>query len=142
MPPIFSTTLYLALKPDKSIIFIITIIHFIVSLVIAMVMDKGGVWLGIIFFSIGISYLYFMRLHVTLSLKKSVSRVSMNTLGEFFIISKTKKMKVTLLKNSFSSQHLLILNFLSDNGKHPVLITKSRVGNNNFRALKVRLRTL
>lgn len=139
----FTKPLSLSLKSSASLAFIITVLHLLVASIILM---SNSLPLSILLFLIILifaSYFYYYQRYVSLSLKKSIIKIQINADGDWSLVnSKNKIIKATIHPSSFTSSYLLILIFHSiEINKHTVLITKSMINNNDFRWLKVRLRT-
>ncbi len=86
---------------------------------------------------------YYYQWHVMRSLGKSVLELKISALGDWSVlICSDKWIKVDLLCHSFVSPYLIILNFSSiDSTSYIVLITKNMFHQDEFRHLKVRLKT-
>ena len=139
----FSQALDISFKPNNKIAIALALLHLFVAIIFITATQLPLYILFITILSLFISYLYYYLWHVSYSLSKSIIQLKMNTSGEWTLVnSKNKTIKVTLQPSSFVSQYLLLLNFNSPNNKqYTVLIEKSMVSRDEYRYLKVRLKT-
>jgi uncharacterized membrane protein YgcG len=140
----FNKPLTLQITPSRTISIIIATVHLLVAIIIfflANTLPMATHFLLIII--IVSSYLHTYRWHVAQTLKRSILEVTLNSSGDFSIITYlAKPKKVILLASSFSSQYLIILNFCSsDSRKYTVLLTNGMITEDDFRHLKVHLKT-
>ncbi len=92
---------------------------------------------------IALSFVYYVKLHLTLSLNKSVSMIH-KSIGDRWSLSFKDDIKNDFLisETSFSSNILLVLNFYDkSNNTYTVLITSDSVDKDQFRRLKIFLKT-
>lgn len=138
----FTKPLNLSLEFSNSIRWGITALHLLVASVIMIASNSFVVTVLLLLIALS-SYFYYYQWHVTQSLVKSIVKIKLSSTGEWSLInSQNKLIKVALQPTSFLSKYLLILNFYSlRNKKYTVLISKGRVNPNDFRRLKVRLKT-
>jgi len=137
----FTKPLSLSLEFSHAIFLGIVVLHMLVA---SIIVATSSVVIAILALLLVISsFVYYYRWHVTQSLAKSIIRVKLSSIGDWSLInSQNKRIKATLLPTSFLSQYLLILNFHSlEMKKYTVLIPKGRVSSDDFRQLKVRLKT-
>ena len=138
----FTKPLNISLEFSNSIRWGIAILHLLITSVIMLVSNSLIVTILLLLIVLS-SYLYYYQWHVAQSLVKSIVRVKLSAAGEWLLLnSKNKLIKATLQPTSFLGKYLLILNCHSlERKKYTVLIPKGRIHSNDFRQLKVRLRT-
>ncbi len=97
----------------------------------------------VVIFTITYSAYYFLHLHIWLDSKKSVKTIYQDSRYNWFLMDSTDVEKsVSLLPESFNSNYLIILNFDDNkNSKYSVIVTPDSVPRDEFRQLKVNLRT-
>jgi hypothetical protein len=140
----FNKSLRCHLKASKNIGVFIAILHFLIAIIVVLMTASLSIISMLLLIMVIISsYFYYYQWHVARVLKKSIVEIHINSLENWSIFSYTgKRIKVDLLGSSFSSQSLIILNFCSFNSKkYTVLITKNMLNEDEFRHLRVRLKT-
>jgi len=140
----FNKPLKLHFKSSKIIATIIATMHVLVAIIVVFMTQSLPIpILLFLLIIIATSYYYFYRWHVTRTLTKSILELHINSIGDWSVITSTAKHNnVTPLDSSFSSQYLIIINFsIPSTSKHSLLITKDMIGKNEFRRLRVRLKT-
>jgi hypothetical protein len=140
----FNKPLNLQFKPSKIIMMMIAIVHLLVAIiVIFMTQSLPLEALFFLLIIIASSYYYFYLWHITRKLHKSILELRINSSGDWSILTSTAKLNnVIPLDSSFSSQYLIIINFnVSNAGKYTLLIAKDMLSKNEFRRLRVRLKT-
>lgn len=140
----FNKPLRFQLKPAKSLGILIAVLHLLVAVILLLMTDSLPMIVILLLFILIISsYFYYYQWHVVRVFNKSIVEIHINASGDWSVFScRGKQIKVDLLASSFVSQPLIILNFCSLNSrKYTVLITKNMLNENEFRHLKVRLKT-
>ncbi len=121
----------------------IATVHLVVALILVFMAQLLPI-IALLFLLVIIasSYYYFYRWHVSRTLSKSILELHINSSGDWTLITATKKHNnVIPLDSSFSSQHLMIINFsISTISQYTLLITKDMISKNEFRRLRVRLK--
>ncbi|HFC91830.1 MAG TPA: hypothetical protein ENJ51_03370 [Leucothrix mucor] len=140
----FSTPLKLRFKSSKIMITMIATVHLIVALILVfMAQSLPIIALLYLLVIIASSTYYFYRWHISRTLNKSILELHINSSGDWSLLTFTKKYNnVTPLDSSFSSQYLVIINFsMTTIGQYTLLITNDMISKNEFRRLRVRLKT-
>ena len=122
----------------------IAIVHILVFMIILLMTDSTSVFfILLLIIVLGSSCLYYYQWHVMRTLDKSILELKISALGDWSaLVYSDKWIKVDLLCHSFVSSYLIILNFSSiDSTSYIVLITKNMFHKDEFRHLKVRLKT-
>ncbi len=118
--------------------------HVLVVVIILLMTDPTPVFpILLLILILSGSFFYYYQWHVVRTLDKSILELRINASGDWSVLSFTeKRIKVNLLCNSFVSKYLIILNFSSINSSnYTVLITKNMLSKDEFRHLRVRLKT-
>lgn len=107
------------------------------------------IWLKILLvIAILISFYYYLQLHITQKLKKSVIAIQQDSTSNWFITlsgvdGKSEPKSVTLLPTSFISKVLIVLNYRDDNRSYySVLLSPDSLSNNKFKHLTSRLKII
>ena len=139
----FNKPLKLRFKSSQTIATMIATVHLLVALIIIFMAQLLSV-IALYFLLIIIvsSTYYFYRWHISRTLSKSILELHINSSGDWSLITSTKKYNnVIPLDSSFSSQHLMIINFsISMISQYTLLITKDMISKDEFRRLRVRLK--
>lgn len=140
----FNKPLRFQLKSSHGIGILIAVLHFLVAIIIILMTNPLPIIVTLLLFmAIISSYFYYYQWHVARILEKSIVEIHINSLEDWSVFScRGRRIKVDLLSSSFSSQFLIILNFRCFNSrKYTVLITKNMLNEDDFRHLRVRLKT-
>ena len=95
---------------------------------------------------ITLSTLYYSRLHLLQTLKKSVKTIQYDSANNWFVKTydenhESSLKSVVLLPSSFISKALIVLNYRDNTGSnYSALITADSISSNEFRRLRVRLK--
>ncbi len=122
----------------------IVMVHILVLIIILLMTDSISVFsILLLIIVLSSSCLYYYQWHVMHCLDKSILELKINALGDWSVLIYSDKwIKVDLLCHSFVSPYLIILNFSSvDSNGYIVLITKNMFHKDEFRHLRVRLKT-
>jgi len=144
----YDAPLSLNVKPSLQKWLIIFIPHVFVILLIFSFKEFNPILKVVLVVGVIVSLSYYYRLHLSQFSIKSVTQVQ-HTLVKTWLVSTTKNrdlIKFELLPSSFVSNYLIILNFNVNNTagfipSHTVLFTKDSLSKDEFRILKVRLKT-
>ena len=141
----FNQTLSINVRSSLAKKILIFFPHIIICFLLFIFLEMKGT--SFIYFLLSVaciflSVFYFVRLHLTQNIEKSVRLISYCAQGGFDIILKNDvRVKVKILSASFSSNFLIILNFENDLDKqYTALITPDSVSKEEFRKLKVLLK--
>lgn len=138
----FNAPLALTIKPSLQKWLLIIVPHFI-AFVIVLTFSvftftlKAGLTFLILF-----SFVYYFRLHLQQSLKKSVYLIHQDSAKNWFVITKdTERKEVTLSGSSFVSKLLIIINYNDiNNNQYGVIVTPDSLSIDDFRQLIVRIK--
>ena len=139
----FNQPLKLCFKSSRIIVAMISIVHLVVALIIVFMTQSLTVLVLLFLLTvIASSYYYFYCRHISRTLSKSILELHISSSGDWSLVTFVEKYNnVTPLNSSFSSQHLIIINFsIFSIGKHTVLVTKDMISKDEFRRLRVRLK--
>ncbi len=149
----FNTPFVLNIKPSFQKWLFLIIPHALVGFVILLAPPLDYTEKGVAIALVVASFVYYYRLHIRTDLNKSVKAVRLDSAKNWgvklqFFKKSQDYTNVILLGSSFYSNFLIILNFsdLSQNSvvkaTYSVLITPDSLSKDEFRRLKVRLKTL
>jgi hypothetical protein len=142
----FTQAVTILIKPSRIKQGLIVIPHLLVIMLLSLFLSlnvNSMIYFLIPLIIIALSFVYFVKLYLTLSLSKSVSMIH-KTIGGSWSLSFKEDIKNDFLisETSFSSNIFLILNFYDkSNNTYTVLITPDSVDKDQFRRLKVLLKT-
>jgi len=88
-----------------------------------------------------LSAIYYYRLHISKKLKQSVYYISQDSAKNWLVTTRGDMLQqVTLLDSSFTSNFLIIINYIDINkNKYCVIIMHDSLANDEFRRLLLRL---
>lgn len=142
----FNKAFTINIKASLEKYLLIIIPHLLVAIVLMIFFDvkeQNLIYLIIILLCISISLLYFSRLHILFQSEKSIYEIHKNTSGHWKLKLKNGLTKdVTILTSSFVSNLLILIIFKDQSSKdYTALVTPDSVSTNEFRRLKVHLKT-
>lgn len=128
-------------SPQKWILVLLP--HFVSFIVVFSLVQVSILLSLVLILLIVFSTYYFLRLHLFFNASRSVKTIYQDSRNNWFLISATNdEIKVSLLPESFSSNFLIIINYIDSNqDKYVVVITPDSVPSELFRQLKVNLKT-
>lgn len=144
----FNSPLSLRIEPSYQKWALILVPHFLALLMAALLEVFNPISKILIIILVCISSVYYIRLHIRKTLKKSVQRIYQDSNKNWFIdVNDTDyeyiKKEVRLLDSSFISQFIIIMNLLDDNNiSYTALIAPDSLPKDEFRRLVVRFRML
>lgn len=145
--PIISP-LKLTVKPSLQKWLVLTIPH-AVGIIIILSVVTFPLWLkASLTLLIIVSFIYYLRLHLSQNTKKSVLSIHQDSAKNWFITlnsnsGETEPKSVELLSSSFISKALIILNYRDDQrSNYSVLITPDSNSSNKFRHLTIRIKLI
>ncbi len=148
MTQLLNRMISLIIKPSFQKRLIVFLPHLLASLIVLYVVDLSLFTLFILVLGIAVSLVYYSKLHIFQSLKKSVLSIKQDSAKNWFISTKNgyHEEAVNLLGSSFVSNRFIILNYAHNNSvnlfpKYSVLITKDSLSTDEFRRLRVHLKT-
>jgi len=145
--PIISP-LKLAIKPSMQKWLILVIPHFM-GILLLLSVASFPLWLkAILIIFIILSFIYYLRLHLTQSAKNAVLSIQQDSAKNWFITlnsksGETEPKSVELLPSSFISKALIVLNYRDDQrSNYGVLLTPDSNSINEFRHLTIRIKLI
>jgi hypothetical protein len=139
----FTKALTLNIRNSAQKWMIVIIPHFM-SLLLLSMMNSLPILLRISLSALVlISFYYYLRLYTFKSSKKSVLSIQQDSSNNWVIVTTgDQQHSVKLMPSSFFSNILIVLNYMDINKKHySVIITQDSLSKDEFRQLKVRLKT-
>jgi len=134
------------IKASLSKQLLIVLPHVIVTAILFIFLDFKGltkIYYLMSLICISISLIYFVRLYLTFSAKKSIYTVNKDSNNNWSLTTRnSEKTNVSILATSFSSNLLIIFNFQDESEKqYTALITPDSLTQDEFRKLKVYIKT-
>ncbi len=136
-----------AVKPTLMTLFMVLLPHVVVVLIMLFLVPVSGVMKLVMISLIFLSCLYFLQLHVFQALRHSVIRIQQDSVGNWLVTMAGKgnhAIPCELSSSSFISPLLVILNFKCAHFLflYTALITPGSIARQDFRRLRVRLKTM
>ncbi len=139
----FNTPLHLVLKPSLQKRLLIIAPH-LIALFIIVLLDVFPLYMKIALFTLIVaSSIYYSRLHIFNTLKKSIHTIQQDSANNWIISIQEKgdNKTVELLPSSFISKIIIVLNYKDINKSHySAIITKDSLSDDDFRHLYVKLK--
>jgi len=142
----FTQPLNHLIKPSVQKRLLIIVPH-IMGFILLISVSAIPLWLKFILVPVILfSAIYYSRLHLQQTLKKSVTSIRQDSIGNWLITSYDKEHEsepktVILLASSFISKYLIVLNYRDINKSYySAIITQDSISCNEFRRLRVRLK--
>lgn len=148
----FSIPFAINIKASLQKCLLIVIPHLVIGAIVLMAPPLNLYIKGTAILLVLLSFVYYFRLHIKADLKQSVSAIRQDSAENWGLQLHSSEnqdyISVALLASSFASNVLIILNFSDTSkgslakGAYRVLITPDSVSEDEYRRLKVRLKTI
>lgn len=139
----FTKPINISLKHTTQKMMILVLPHLLALLVVLTIDIIPLLFKGLISIIIVASFYYYCRLYLFDSSKHSITSIQNDSVENWYLTSANNvKISVSLLPSSFSSNILIILNYVDiKKQKYSVIITPDCLSKNDFRRLRVGLKS-
>ena len=138
----FNAPLSLKVEPSRVKSLLILCPHVLILVMVLWIDEFSGGLRWILMSVIIVSWVYYSRLHLALSLKRSIKKITQDSAKHWFIDTPYENHRPVMIEgSSFLSNYLIIINYTSINkSRYTVIFTRKCLSSDNFRRLSVRLK--